>query len=411
VISVFTPSHNTQWLDEAYQSLLDQTDSDWEWVVVLNGDAKWTRPKDDRVRTYRLEADKGVGYYKRQAVNWCMGDICIELDHDDILEPEAVERVREAFAVSDDIVFAYSDFCQMNEDGSPNFDEFDLNYGWSYRDEDGSHICQGFPPYPHNVGYIWYAPNHLRAFRTDAYNKAGGYDPNRYILDDQDLMAKLYAQGEFYYIRESLYRQRIHPKQTQAQSQINADIQAGTVDLYGSTIEPMMLAWAKRRGLLALDLGAAHNKHPKYLGVDVYPGEGVDYVGDFLALDIPSNSVGVIRAVDFLEHIPNKIAVMNKIWDLLAHGGMLLSLTPSTDGRGAWQDPTHVAGWNENSFWYFTDDNYRRFVPDVAAKFHPSRVVTYFPSDWHASHNISYVQANLVAVKKESRDFGGTPWF
>ena len=118
-------------------------------------------------------------------------------------------------------------------------------------------------------------------------------------------------------------------------------------------------------------------KHPKYLGVDVYPGEGVDYVGDFLALDIPSNSVGVIRAVDFLEHIPNKIAVMNKIWDLLAHGGMLLSLTPSTDGRGAWQDPTHVAGWNENSFWYFTDDNYRRFVPDVAAKFHPSRVVTY----------------------------------
>ena len=34
---------------------------------------------------------------------------------------------------------------------------------------------------------------------------------------------------------------------------------------------------------------------------------------------------------------------------------MLLSLTPSTDGRGAYQDPTHVAFYNENSFWYYTN--------------------------------------------------------
>jgi glycosyltransferase involved in cell wall biosynthesis len=411
MISIFTPSHDPKYLDKCYESLVAQTVKDWEWIVVLNGNAKWKKPKDERVVTYRCEGGRGVGYYKAEAVNWCTGDICLELDHDDLLEPEALERVQEAFDQADDITFVYSDFMQINEDGSPNFDEFDLNHGWSYRDEDGSHICNGFPPYPHNLGYIWYAPNHLRAFRKDAYSLAGGYDRSLYVLDDQELMSRLFLTGEFYQIREGLYKQRIHSEQTQAQAETNASIQTGTVDLYNETIERMALFWAARRGLKCLDLGAAHNKPKAYLGVDIYPGPDVHYVSDFLKLDLPPNSVGVIRAVDFLEHVPDKIAVMNKIWELLAHGGMLLSLTPSTDGRGAWQDPTHVAGWNENSFWYFTDDNYRRFVPTVEAKFHPSRVVTYFPSDWHKAHNISYVQANLVAVKKDSRDFGGTPWY
>lgn len=410
MISVFTPSHDPKYLDEAYQSLLAQTDPDWEWIVLLNNGAEWDCPDDERVYVAVDEEKKGVGYMKRLAVTLSEGDILLELDHDDLLEPEAIERVREAFAISDDIVFVYSDFCQINEDGSANFEEFDLNHGWSYRDEDGSHICSGFPPYPHNVAYIWYAPNHLRAFRRDAYYNMGGYDPELTILDDQWLMKGLFEQGEFYQIKEGLYRQRVHAGQTQRRADLNADIQQGTREMYEKSIESLCLAWAERRGLLALDLGAAHNKRPGYKGVDVHSAQGVDYVGDFLSLDLPPNSCGVIRAVDFLEHVTDRIAVMNKIWELLAHGGMLLSLTPSTDGRGAWQDPTHVSGWNQNSFWYYTDDNYRKFVPEIAAKFHPSKVATYFPSPWHQENNIPYVQANLVAVKKESRDFGGTPW-
>jgi len=412
MISVFTPSHDPKHLDDCYESLRKQTHTDWQWLVVLNNGAVWERPKDKRVRImYNHDSDRGVGWYKWQAALNCHGDILVELDHDDTLMPEALEQIQEAFDISDDIVFVYSDFNQINEDGSPNFQEFDLNYGWSYRDEDGSHVCTSFPPYPHNVAHIWYAPNHVRAFRREAYVKAGGYDRELKILDDQDLMARLFKLGEFYHIKDNLYSQRIHSNQTQSQAQTNADIQRGTLEMYERDIQDLALAWAKRRGLKCLDLGAAHRKAEGYEGVDMHEAPGVDYVGNFLDLDLPDNSVGVIRAVDFLEHVADKVAVMNKIWRLLAHGGLLLSMTPSTDGRGAWQDPTHVAGWNENSFWYFTDDNYRKFVPEIEAKFHPSKVLTYFPNEWHRDHNISYVQANLVAVKKESRDFGGLPWY
>ena len=32
---------------------------------------------------------------------------------------------------------------------------------------------------------------------------------------------------------------------------------------------------------------------------------------------------------------------------------------------------------------------------------------TYFPSEWHQQQNISYVQANLIALKEDSERFGG----
>jgi O-antigen biosynthesis protein len=262
-------------------------------------------------------------------------------------------------------------------------------------------------PSPHNVSYIWYAPNHLRAFRRSTYEDAGGYDPQRYIVDDQDIMCRLYQQADFMLIDECLYLQRVHGRNTQREPDTNARIQQETVELYDRYVQQNALAWAKRRGLMALDMGAAHNKPPGYLGVDQYDGEGVDIVADVTqGLDLPDSSVGVIRAVDFLEHIPDKIAIFNELYRVLAHGGMLLSLTPSTDGRGAFQDPTHVAFYNENSFWYFTDRTYSEFVPQITCRFQTSRLNTYFPSDWHQQHNISYVNANLVAVKDGPRQGG-----
>lgn len=111
--------------------------------------------------------------------------------------------------------------------------------------------------------------------------------------------------------------------------------------------------------------------------------------------------------MDFLEHVPAKVPLINELYRLLAPGGMLLTMTPSSDGRGAYQDPTHVAFYNENSFWYYTDNQYRAFVPEIQARFQNSRLVTYYPTDWHSKNNISYVVANLIAVKDGASRCGG----
>lgn len=71
-------------------------------------------------------------------------------------------------------------------------------------------------------------------------------------------------------------------------------------------------------------------------------------------------SVDYIRAWDIIEHLPDKIHTMNEAWRVLRAGGEFDIVVPTTDGRGAWQDPQHCSFWNRNSFWYYTESNINR---------------------------------------------------
>lgn len=406
MITVFTPSHDPKYLDECYASLLAQTYTDWEWIVLLNGKAEW-ECDDSRVLVgYAKPNIQGVGALKQEAVSRASGEILVELDHDDVLLPNALAEIYAAFSRWNDVGFVYSDTIQIQDNGNPDLSEYDSAFGWSYNITEDGKSAVTFEPHPHNVAHIWYAPNHVRAFRKNVYDEVGGYNPTLKVLDDQDLMCRMYQIAEFRKIGTPLYKQRIHRDNTQSVPEINAHIQTETVRMADHYIMDLALAWAKRSKLLALDLGAAHDKPAGFLGVDLRERPGVDIVADFLSLELPESSVGVIRAADFLEHIPDKTAVMEKIYYLLADGGMLLSTTPSTDGRGAFQDPTHVAFWNENSFWYYTQAHMAAYI-DSPLRFQVSRLRTFFPSEWHQQHNISYVQANLIAIKEPGRKYGG----
>jgi SAM-dependent methyltransferase len=99
-----------------------------------------------------------------------------------------------------------------------------------------------------------------------------------------------------------------------------------------------------------------------------------------------------------LEHLVDKQKTMQEIHRVLAPGGILLSQTPSTDGRGAWQDPTHVSFWNENSFWYYTRPQQMQFIHNKEIRFFESTLRTIFPSEWHKQNNIPYVQAFLEKI-------------
>ena len=84
---------------------------------------------------------------------------------------------------------------------------------------------------------------------------------------------------------------------------------------------------------------------------------------------------------------------------MLVPGGWLLTHVPSTDGRGAFCDPTHVSFWNELSFRYYTEKDYAKLISDINCKFQQVVLETYFPNKWHEKNNISYVRADMCAVK------------
>ena len=70
---------------------------------------------------------------------------------------------------------------------------------------------------------------------------------------------------------------------------------------------------------------------------------------------VERESFSVILANDVLEHIPDLVKAMTNCKDLLKPGGQMHIHVPYDLSRGAWQDPTHVRAFNENSWLYYTD--------------------------------------------------------
>nr|WP_242016820.1 glycosyltransferase [Trichocoleus sp. FACHB-46] len=105
---------------------------------------------------------------------------------------------------------------------------------------------------------------------------------------------------------------------------------------------------------LRLDLGCGVWKAEGFVGVDVSGGPEVDVIADLnRRFPFPDNSVDEIKAHDVIEHLKNNIHSMNEIWRVCKPYARVDVRVPSTDGRGAFQDPTHISFWNLNSFKYY----------------------------------------------------------
>jgi SAM-dependent methyltransferase len=107
-----------------------------------------------------------------------------------------------------------------------------------------------------------------------------------------------------------------------------------------------------------LNLGCSTILLPGFLNVDLWEPPGATDA-TFLRVDLrhpwpwPDSSAALIRAHDIAEHLPDKRHTMNEAWRVLRPGGQLDLVVPTTDGRGAFQDPTHVSFWTPNDLFYF----------------------------------------------------------
>ncbi len=119
-----------------------------------------------------------------------------------------------------------------------------------------------------------------------------------------------------------------------------------------------------------MNIGSGKDYRAGYLNVDINPKSNPDVVLDLAAaLQLPVSarspvygditlgemSLDEIVAIDVLEHVPNLQQLMTNCLNLLKVGGRFDILVPYDLSLGAWQDPTHVRGFNENSWLYYTE--------------------------------------------------------
>ncbi|MGA9408341.1 MAG: methyltransferase domain-containing protein, partial [Bacteroidota bacterium] len=146
------------------------------------------------------------------------------------------------------------------------------------------------------------------------------------------------------------------------------------------------------------------------LGGRIAPKEGYETV-DLRDADVccdlngdwpyPDSCAGVIRAYDIFEHLKDPIHTMKEAYRILAPGGWLIIQVPSTDGRGAFQDPLHVSFWNENSFTYYTKSEMATYI-DEPVRFQAVRLYT---TEKDATQ-VCWVRAHLVSLKEGYRPAG-----
>src|ERR1051325_6090551 len=401
MISCVTPSHRSDYLPQVYESICAQDYKDREWVLLLNGDSHFV-VDDKRVKVFRDDSgNHNVGYLKHRACKWATGDVVLELDHDDELMPGALSEAHKAFESGTD--FAYSN--AVNHDvrsGKPL--TWSGYWGWSQRPLQfkGMDCVESVssPPEPQSISRIWYAPNHFRAWRRDFYDRIGGHNPTLKVADDLDLICRTYIHGKMTHIDKPLYFYRVTGENTWLKNV--EEIQSTMWQVHDKNIFDMAMKWSKDRGLRCIDLCGGINKVDGYESVDLY---NADIITDLdCRWPFEDNSVGLIRARDAIEHLKNPIHTMNEAWRVLAHGGFFLITVPSTDGVGAWCDPTHVSFWNARSFRYYTEKDMRIYIENNGAQCRFQKIKV---ENVKLYDGVPYVVAHLVAIKQESPRYYG----
>jgi len=432
-ISIFTPDHRglealkpcLKSVKEAAQYLNNTkagSQIEIEWLVGWNGEAGDGNVLPEIpyvvVREIHLpQALNGkVGGLKRALCNIAEGDYLLELDSDDELMPAAlVELAKGIELVAKDgevLDFIYSDALRMREDNSDYL--FAGNCGWARKDYFGHKYHPSPPMTAANLYTILHAPDHFRCWRREFYLEIGGHDIDYKICDDLDLLQRTYMAGaNLLHLDMPLYKYNVKSDGSNTWLQNAPEIQRVSAALGDRNLVQLIEAESKRTGLPVLELGGAKDT-PDRLTI-AFSGADINHDLRF-GIPLDGDSVTAVFAQDFLEHMePCKgvdcrhfagqcvVGIMEEIHRVLVPGGMLIANTPSTNGDGAWGDPSHKSGWNMWSVNYYTEANQAKFLGQHAGeprcKFIRHRAYEWFPSEWHEDNNLKYLHFTLAALK------------
>lgn len=242
--SIFTPLYKSKYIEQAYESIKNQTLNDWEWILVDDSPSWWDVTScavrkmiegDIRVKYIRYNEPTGgnIGLSKHRACSNCSGQYLIELDHDDIILSKTLEILDMAATEHPDSGMLYTDYTNIDVNRNPIWamygDSYAYGYAHPYRIDIAGQKDVAADQCPDingdTIRHIVGVPNHLRCWKADVYNVVGGYDCCMRIADDYELCVKMFLATKFTRIPVPLYRQRFDGNNSQDASDNRADIQ------------------------------------------------------------------------------------------------------------------------------------------------------------------------------------------
>jgi GT2 family glycosyltransferase len=231
LISIITPVFDTSvpWLEEAVESVLAQAYENWELLLIDDGSSAsdllnalpTLAARDRRITLARVGEHKGISAASNQGLGLARGEWVTFLDHDDVLEPDALFQVLRLLQTHPDADLIYSDEDKLAENG---FDAPLFKPDWS-------------PDFLLSYNYV----GHLTAVRREIVQRVGGFRSEFDGAQDYDLFLRVIEQSDrIHHIPRVLY----HWRRSEASSAISVRQKPGQLDASRLAIEDHL----KRRG-------------------------------------------------------------------------------------------------------------------------------------------------------------------
>jgi glycosyltransferase involved in cell wall biosynthesis len=204
--SIIMPAFNVEpYIGEAIESVLKQSFSDWDLVVVDDGSTDGTfevakQFKDPRIHLVR-QKHAGISVARNRGSKEVCSDYSIFLDADDRLRPKAVERLFMRLRKAPKACVAYGDAVVMNE------------WGCVF----GSESSPVFSSRPSGnvLRFIlqkgFFLPS-AAIVRVNFISKVGGFRNDLRVGEDWEMWCRLATVGEFVYIgKKPITERRLRP--------------------------------------------------------------------------------------------------------------------------------------------------------------------------------------------------------
>lgn len=202
LISVILPVYNAEpYLKEAIDSILNQTYTNFEFIIVNDGSKDESEKtilsySDPRIK-YHYQENKGLGTTLNVALGLCTGKYIARQDQDDISYPDRFRKQVE-FLESNPKVLLVGTRARIFEDQSLNY----RYHNHATRPCDLKFDLLFDNPFVHSSVM----------FRKSATDEIGGYKPDRNLYEDFNLWSRFSEKGDLANLPEVLLDYRHHDK-------------------------------------------------------------------------------------------------------------------------------------------------------------------------------------------------------
>jgi glycosyltransferase involved in cell wall biosynthesis len=305
-VSVCIPTYNGEpYLNECLESVLQQTHSDFEVIIVDDqssdktlGIARSYANKDQRIKIYENPENLGLVGNWNQCVELAKGEWIKFVFQDDLITKDCLEKMVAASKVNDWIVSCRRDFILDEEvpEKEKNFfqtitmlDDLLPNQIGIKREDFCKTILQ-------DVGHNYIGEPTCVMINRGVFSQFGRFNSNLIQLCDFEFFARVAAQKGIAHIPESLATFRVHGKSTTSRNHASKQYQTRTLDplvlIHEFTLSPLYAPirraareLSKPLDLLELLSEKARNawketlKNPEYVRewekiTDLYPALG-----------------------------------------------------------------------------------------------------------------------------------------